>query len=63
MAIDTQGTFDRWGDWIEMPEMGMVHPVPIDNQFNRDEGRYMPGELNFGVPAVSYTHLTLPTKA
>jgi predicted methyltransferase len=50
MAIDTQGTFDRWGDWIEMPEMGMVHPVPIDNQFNRDEGRYMPGELNFGVP-------------
>ncbi|MDG2422068.1 MAG: methyltransferase [Gammaproteobacteria bacterium] len=50
MAIDTEGTFDRWGDWIEMPEMGMVHPVPIDNQFNRDEGRYMPGELNFGVP-------------
>ena len=51
MAIDTQGTFDRWGDWIEMPEMGMVHPVPIDNQYNMDEGRYMPGELNFGVPA------------
>lgn len=50
MAIDSQGTFDRWGDWIEMPEMGMVHPVPIDNQYNMDEGRYMPGELNFGVP-------------
>jgi predicted methyltransferase len=50
MAIDTQGTFDRWGDWIEKPEMGMVHPVPIDNPFNRAEGRYMPGELNFGVP-------------
>ena len=33
-----------------MPEMGMVHPVPIDNQYNMDEGRYMPGEINFGVP-------------
>ena len=21
MAIDSQGTFDRWGDWIEMPAM------------------------------------------
>lgn len=51
MAIDSQGTFDNWGDWIEMPEMGMVHPVPMELSFNRSEGRYMPGELNFGIPA------------
>lgn len=50
MAIDSQGTFDNWGDWIEMPEMGMVHPVPMELSFNRSEGRYMPGELNFGIP-------------
>jgi len=51
MAIDSQGTFDNWGDWIEMPEMGMVHPVPMELSFNRSEGRYMPGPLNFGIPA------------
>ena len=50
MAIDSQGTFDRWGDWIEMPEMGMVHPIPMELSFNRAEGRYQPGELNFGLP-------------
>lgn len=51
MAIDSEGTFERWGDWIEMPEMGMVHPVPMELTFNGSEGRYEPGELNFGVPA------------
>jgi predicted methyltransferase len=50
MAVDSEGTFDRWGDWIEMPEMAMVHPVIIENNYNSDEGRYMPGELNFGIP-------------
>ncbi|NKB34394.1 MAG: hypothetical protein GKR91_14985 [Pseudomonadales bacterium] len=50
MAIDSEGTFDRWGDWIEMPEMGMVHPVPIELGYNRSEGRYEFGELNFGLP-------------
>ena len=50
MAVDSQGTFDSWGDWVEMPEMAMVHPVPIENNFSRSEGRYVPGELNFGIP-------------
>lgn len=51
MAIDSAGTFERWGDWIEMPEMGMVHPIPIEMSYNGAEGRYEIGELNFGLPA------------
>ena len=33
MAVDSQVTFDSWGDWVEMPEMAMVHPVPIENNY------------------------------
>lgn len=49
MTVDNQGVIDSWGDWTEAPEMAMVHPVAIENSYNRNEGRYMPGELNFGV--------------
>lgn len=51
MVVDSQATFDRWGDWKDTPEFGMTHQVPIEASYNREERRYVPGELNFGVPA------------
>ena len=53
MVVDTQGTFNRWGDWIERDDMAMVHQVPIDNPFSRTQGVYTPGEIDFGLPAGS----------
>jgi predicted methyltransferase len=49
MVVDSQGTFDNWGDWTKMDMFAMAHQVPIDNNYNRSEGRYVPGEINFGV--------------
>ena len=53
MVVDTQGTFNRWGDWTERDDMAMVHQVPIDNPFSRTQGVYTPGEIDFGLPAGS----------
>ena len=49
MTIDNSSTFSSWGDWTEEPEFAMTHPVVIENNYNSAEGRYMPGEINFGV--------------
>lgn len=51
MVVDSQGTFDSWGDWKEMDIFEMTHQVPIDNSFSRTAGRYTPGEIDFGVPS------------
>lgn len=53
MVVDTQGTFDRWGDWKDQAEFSMTHPVAIDNQYNRSLGRYEIGDIEFGLPAGS----------
>lgn len=50
MTVDSQSTFDTWGDWTEMDMFAMTHQVPIENNYSRAEGRYVPGEIDFGVP-------------
>ncbi len=50
MVVDSQSTFDSWGDWTEMDMFKMTHQVPIENRYSRTDGRYMPGEIDFGVP-------------
>lgn len=49
MVVDNQATFSSWGDWTEKDEFAMTHQVAIENNYNSAEGRYVPGELNFGV--------------
>jgi len=49
MVVDSQGTFDDWGDWTELDQFKMTHQVPIDNRFSSTAGRYIPGEIEFGV--------------
>lgn len=53
MVIDSQSTFDSWGDWKDKPEFSMTHPVAIDNNYNRSELRYNIGDIDFGLPASS----------
>jgi len=48
MVVDSANTFSRWGDWTKLDSFKMTHQVPIENSYNRSEGRYVPGELNFG---------------
>tara|TARA_B110000858_G_scaffold77483_1_gene89790 strand:- start:28588 stop:29241 length:654 start_codon:yes stop_codon:yes gene_type:complete len=49
MVVDNAGTFANWGDWTEMDKFAMTHQVVIENNYNRAEGRYQPGEIDFGV--------------
>lgn len=49
MTVDNSNTFSSWGDWTEEPEFKMTHPVVIENNYSREEGRYVPGEIEFGV--------------
>lgn len=48
-VVDTQRTFDKWGDWFEMDMFAMTHKVVIENTYNNAEQRYEPGEIDFGV--------------
>ncbi len=48
-TVDNQSTFDSWGDWTEMDMFAMTHPVAIENNYSRAEGRYVPGAIDFGV--------------
>ncbi|PCJ23059.1 MAG: methyltransferase [SAR86 cluster bacterium] len=49
MVIDSQATFDNWGDWTEMDMFKMTHQVAIENQYSSSAGRYIPGDIEFGV--------------
>ena len=49
MVVDSQSTFDSWGDWTEQDEFKMTHQVPIENRYSSTAGRYVPGEIEFGV--------------
>jgi predicted methyltransferase len=51
-VVDSQRTFDKWGDWIEMDMFSMTHKVVIENNFNNTIRLYEPGELDFGVGEV-----------
>lgn len=48
-TVDNSNTFGGWGDWTAEPEFEMTHQVVIDNNYSRAEGRYVPGEIDFGV--------------
>ena len=48
-TVDNSNTFSGWGEWTTEPEFEMTHQVAIDNNYSRAEGRYVPGEINFGV--------------
>lgn len=51
MVVDSQATFDRWDEsWTGLDRFKMTHQVPIENNYSRNEGRYVPGELDFGLP-------------
>ena len=50
MVVDNANTFGTWGDWTKKDEFAMTHQVVIDNSYNRDVGRYVPGDkMDFGV--------------
>lgn len=47
--IDSQGTFDSWGDMLKNPAFKSAKTVPINLDYNRAEFRYNLGELKLGV--------------
>lgn len=49
MTVDSQSTFDNWGDWTAADEFKMTHQVAIENSYSREFNRYVPGEISFGV--------------
>lgn len=51
MVVDSQSTFDSWGEWKDRPEFSMTHPVAIENNYNSAERRYDIGEIDFGLSA------------
>ena len=52
MVVGSQNAFDSWDDeWTDLEAFKMTHQVAIENNYSRSEGRYIPGEFNFGVQA------------
>ena len=49
MVIDTQATFDAWGEWKNRPEFAMTHQVVIENDYNRAKLLYDIGDIDFGI--------------
>ncbi len=47
--IDSNRTFERWGDLLENSAFKNVHKIPVEASYNRAEGRYNLGELNIDV--------------
>lgn len=47
--IDSQRTFEGWGDLLDNPVFKNTHKVPVEAGYNRSEGRYEIGELNLPV--------------
>jgi predicted methyltransferase len=48
-VVDSQSTFESWGDLLKNPVFKNTHKIPIDLSYNREEKRYDLGELNLGV--------------
>jgi|TARA_B110000483_G_scaffold236138_1_gene308781 predicted methyltransferase len=48
-SVDNANTFGNWGDWTKADMFAMTHQVTIENNYNSAEGRYVPGDINFGV--------------
>ena len=48
-VIDSNATFESWGELMENPALKSTRQIPVELSYNRDEGRYVIGELDLGV--------------
>jgi predicted methyltransferase len=48
-VVDSNATFESWGDLLENPVFKSTRKIPIELSYNREETRYNLGELDFGV--------------
>ena len=48
-VIDSNATFESWGDLLKNPAFKSTRKIPIELSYNREEGRYNLGELDLGV--------------
>lgn len=48
-VVDSNSTFESWGDLLKNPVFKNTHKIPIDLSYNREEMRYNLGELDLGV--------------
>lgn len=49
--IDSERTFNSWGDLLDNPVFDNTHKVMVDAGYNRQEGRYEIGEIDLPVKA------------
>lgn len=47
--IDSERTFNSWGDLLQNPVFNNTHKVLVDAGYNRQEGRYEIGEIDLPV--------------
>jgi predicted methyltransferase len=48
-VVDSNSTFESWGDLLKNPAFKNTHKIPVDLSYNREETRYNLGELDLGV--------------
>lgn len=48
-VIDSDSTFESWGDLLANPVFQNTHKIPIDLSYNREESRYNLGKLDLGI--------------
>ncbi len=48
-VIDSNATFERWGDLLNNPVFKSTSKVPVELNYSREEGRYILGELRLDV--------------
>ena len=48
-VVDSNTTFESWGDLLKNPAFKNTHKIPVDLSYNREEMRYNLGELNLGI--------------
>ena len=48
-VVDSNATFESWGDLLENPVFKNTRKIPIELSYNREETRYNLGQLDFGI--------------
>ena len=48
-VIDSNRTFESWGDLLKNPAFGSTQTIPVELSYNREEMRYVLGDLKLGV--------------
>ena len=48
-VVDSNSTFESWGDLLQNPAFKNTQKIPIDLSYNREETRYNLGELDLGI--------------